>query len=74
MFDPIDRDLAREDLAKVEGRKAGSSAAKRSSLGEGSGSEVETDRELLTQFERLLELQMADRDRILLKLASYDVL
>jgi hypothetical protein len=29
---------------------------------------------LLTQFERLVELQLADRDRLLQKLGAYDAL
>ena len=77
-FDPIDRDLVREDLAKVEGRILRSEAIiarQRAEIArlQSRGSAVETDRALLTQFERLLELQMVDRDRLLIKLAAYDV-
>ena len=41
---------------------------------ERSGCDTEPDRELLSEFERLLELQIADRDWLVKKLASYDVL
>jgi hypothetical protein len=73
---PIDRDLV---LAKVEGRILRSEtiiARQRAEIArlEDSRSEVEMDRELLTRFERLLELQMADRNRLLIKLAAYDVI
>jgi hypothetical protein len=68
-----------EHLAQVERRIAQSEkiiARQRADTAnlELSGCETKTARELLTQFERLLELQLADRDRLLQKLGAYDAL
>jgi hypothetical protein len=72
MFDPIDRDVLQEHLAAVERRIARSEkiiARQRAEIAdlERSGRETKTARELLAQFEQLLELQIADRDRLLNK-------
>jgi hypothetical protein len=79
LFNPIDRDVLQDHLARVERRVAQSEkiiARQRGDIEklERSGCETKTARELLAQFERLLELQIADRDRLLKKLGSYDAI
>jgi hypothetical protein len=79
MFDPIECDHLRAHLAKVEGRIAVSEqtiARRQAEITklELRGCDTAADRELLSQFERLLELQIADRERLATKLASYDML
>jgi hypothetical protein len=77
LFDPIDRAVLQDHLAQVERRIAHSAkiiARQRGDIEklERSGCETRTARELVAQFERLLELQIFDRDRLLKKLGSYD--
>ena len=78
MFDPVDRSLLQRHLARVEQRIAESEKiiARHKAIAaqqEGAGFRTTTARELIAQFEQLLELQIADRDRLLDKLGSYNV-
>jgi len=78
MFDPLECALLRGQLAEVVLRIAQSEtiARQRAEIAEleASGCDTEPDRELLSQFERLLELQIDGRDWLVKKLASYEVL
>ncbi len=76
MFDPIDRDLLQDQLAQVERRIAQSErtiARQRDEIARAEliGFEMRTARELLAQFEQLLQLQITDRDRLVTKLGAY---
>jgi uncharacterized protein (UPF0335 family) len=69
MFNPSDRSFLQPHLARVEQRIAESEKiiARQKAIAaqqEGAGFATKTARELLAQFEQLLELQIADRDRL----------
>jgi hypothetical protein len=74
-MDEADRLLLQEHLARVEQRIADSEriiARERASIAglQRANLEVKSARELLAQFERLLAMQIADRDRLRRELGS----
>jgi hypothetical protein len=77
MFDSADRSLLLRHLARVEQRIAESEKiiARQKAIAaqqEAARLEARTSRELLAQFQQLLELQVADRDRLRRELGCGD--
>jgi uncharacterized protein (UPF0335 family) len=78
MFDPVDRSLLQRHSARVEQRIAESEKiiARYKAIAaqqESAGFRTKAARELIAQFEQLLAMQIADRDRLPDKLGSYNV-
>jgi hypothetical protein len=78
VFDPVDRSLLQRHLARVEQRIGESEKiiARQNAIAaqqEGAGFRTKTARELIAQFEQLLAMQIADRDRLRREIGSYNV-